>query len=139
MNRILDRLWIGDTDDFRSSSGLKEAGFVGVVDLRDHIPDGTTISPCINTYNVKNADGAAWLNEQVNEVLTFIHRNIFSGRILVACAAGRSRSASICIAYLVRCGWDKASAYEQVRKARYEISPHPEMLHSALNCASCSD
>jgi hypothetical protein len=36
------------------------------------------------------------------------------------------------IGYLVRFGWDEASAHELVRSARPKIAPVPRMLESVL-------
>ena len=48
-----------------------------------------------------------------------------SGSVLVHCAAGVSRSASIVIAYLMRIkGWTYAEAFSYVKSKRFVICPN---------------
>lgn len=47
------------------------------------------------------------------------------GRVLVHCYAGRSRSATVCLAYLMRtCNMSLDAAYEHVRARRHVIDPN---------------
>ena len=129
MNRILDRLWIGSTADLSGTVPFRALGFAGVVDLRDSAapPDlGVAL------YRVTNRDGDPWNKAQVDGIFEFIHGHIRHGRILVACAAGMSRSASIVIGYLVHCGWDVPAAFAAVKAARPSIAPAVGMLESAI-------
>jgi protein-tyrosine phosphatase len=126
MDRVLDRLWIGATEDFRAP--LKALGFVAALDLRDLQPTGLDVA----VLHVGNRDGDAWSPKQVKDALDFVADHIRRGRVLVACMAGMSRSASMIIGFLVRSGWDEASAYEAVWRVRPKIAPVPVMLASVL-------
>lgn len=127
MDRVLDRLWIGSTEDFRAP--LSSLGFSGVLDLRD----GAQIPPPgLAVHRVDQRDGDPWSVEQVNVAIDFVADRIRRGRVLVACAAGMSRSACMTIGYLVRAGWDQATAFELVREARPRVSPIPKMLDSVM-------
>ncbi len=126
MNRVLDRLWIGDTR--AASLPLGTLGFVALLDLRDEQPtsrdDGTFV------HWLGNRDGDPWKTEDVIGALDFIHNNV--GRVLVACNAGMSRSASMVIGYLVRCGWDPAAALAHLRNVRREVLPKASMMKAVL-------
>jgi predicted protein tyrosine phosphatase len=127
VNRVLDRLWIGDARDLRSP--LQKLGFSAVLDLRDSSvgsPDDVAV------LKIHNRDGDPWSVPQVHEAIGFIDAYIRQSKVLVVCAAGMSRSASMVIGYLVRGGWDEASAFEAVRNARPKIAPVPAMLESVL-------
>lgn len=129
MDRVLDRLWIGATEDFQVP--LSGAGFTALLDLRDgKHPTREDVA----VHRIDNRDGDPWTPRQVTDALDFITDRIKSGRVLVACAAGMSRSASIVIGYLLRTGWDLPSAYETVRRARPRIQPAAKMLTSVI-CA----
>lgn len=131
MNRVLDRLWIGSGEDVRPPV-LRSLGFSGIVDLRD----GVASYPSeVEVHRLGNRDGDPWQLAEVERVLDFIHAWVRRGRVLVACAAGISRSASIVAAYLVRCGWDEPTALEHLRAARPRIAPVPVMLEAALRGA----
>lgn len=128
MERVLDRLWIGSTEDFRAP--LSTLGFSGVLDLRDgqpHVADKD-----VTVFQVDNRDGDPWDCVQVTDALDFIAQYIQRGKVLIACAAGMSRSASMVIGYLVRTGWGEAEAFELVWRARPKIAPVPKMLESVL-------
>lgn len=133
MNRVLDRLFVGDTSDLDGTAPLVALGFVGVLDLRDGA-HGTDLG--VPVARLINRDGDPWSSGDVEGAYQFIHRRIVFGRVLVACAAGMSRSVSIVTGYLVRCGWDAASAFRHVKQARPQAAPVSSMLRSALNVAA---
>lgn len=127
MERVLDRLWIGSTEDFRSP--LASLGFTGVLDLRDG-----EHPPCkgVTTHRLTHRDGDPWREDQVIDAVNFIYMHVQTGKVLVACAAGMSRSACMCIGYLVRIGYSESTAFELVRNARHKIVPITNMLDSVL-------
>ena len=135
MDRVLDRLWLGAASDL-GSTPLKSLGFSGVVDLRDRVSGAASRGPNedlgVEVHRLNNRDGDPWPVAEVQMTLEFIHSRIASGRILIACGAGMSRSACIAIGYLTRCGWDETSAHAAVKKARPQITPSAAMLSSVL-------
>src|SRR3990167_5389199 len=114
MDRVLGKLWIGSESDLASPLGA--LGFVAVLDLRDGRPpvqhEGVVFR------RVANRDGDAWTRDQVEKALDFVGEHVRRGKVLVACAAGMSRSASMAIGFLVRSGWDVVEAHERVRQGR---------------------
>lgn len=64
------------------------------------------------------------ISQYFESATDFIHRQ--KGAVLVHCAAGVSRSATICIAYLMRYGgFNYDQAYSICKIARPEICPNP--------------
>lgn len=130
MNRVLDRLWIGTSHDLDGLTPFDALGIKAIVDLRDgdHPP-----LPNVVTHRTTNRDGDPWDRAQVESILAFVHEHMEGGGVLIACAAGMSRSASIVCGYLVRCGWSPAEAFAHLKRVRPEIAPIPKMLHAATN------
>jgi predicted protein tyrosine phosphatase len=129
MDRVLDRLWIGDSRDFRAPLGA--LGFSGVLDLRDgHHGDARHLGVLV--HRVENRDGDPWNKKQVGEALDFVSENVRRGRVLIACAAGMSRSVCMTVGYLVRCGMSETEAWGLVCAARVVAAPVPKMLESVL-------
>lgn len=129
MDRVIDRVWIGSTEDF--AAPLSSLGFTAVLDLRDgssYVADKN-----VYVYRVDNRDGDPWTAEQVRGALDFVAAYAPAGKVLIACAAGMSRSACMTIGHLVRFGHDEATAFEMVRRARPKIAPVKKMLASVLD------
>lgn len=128
MDRVLDRIWIGSTRD--ADAPLQALGFAGVIDLRDgrrSISDDG-----VRVFKIVNRDGDPWTAQQVCDALDFAERFVKQGRVLIMCDAAMSRSVAMTIGYLVRTGWDEASAHEAVRRARPKAAPRRPMLTSVL-------
>lgn len=128
MDRVLDRIWIGSSRD--ADAPLAALGFSAVIDLRDGrraVADDRVL-----VYKIANRDGDPWEAEQVRNALDFAERQVKRGRVLIMCDAAMSRSVAMTIGYLVRTGWDEASAHETVRRARPKAAPRQRMLASVL-------
>lgn len=136
VNRVLDRLWVGSADDLSGQIPFASLGFSAILDLRDG--DNRVDLPGVEVLRVSNRDGDPWSVNQVHTVLDFIWSRLARGCVLVACAAGRSRSVSVITTYLVRCGWGLPEALVHVRACRPEASPSPSTLDSMVNCLAVS-
>lgn len=134
MDRVLDRLFIGSSADLKEP--LREIGFRAVLDLRD---SGTDVTAVDEVKRISNRDGDPWTPEQVHGALNFVATQICHGRVLIVCAAGMSRSASMTIGFLVRSGWDAPTALEHLRRCRPIIAPVPKMLASVLSVVEPSN
>jgi protein-tyrosine phosphatase len=67
--------------------------------------------------------GIAWLDSTVDTVLRWRREGL---RVLVACAAGRSRCALVTTAVLMKLhGWAADGALDWVRQARPVVNPNP--------------
>lgn len=128
MDRVIDRLWVGSTEDAKAP--LATLGFTGLLDLRDH--SAVVTHNGIEVHKIEQRDGDPWTVEDVRAALAFVLDNIRQGNVLIICAAGMSRSVSMTIGYLVMTGWSEAAAFEQVRKVHPDAAPVPKMLASVL-------
>jgi len=83
------------------------------------------------TLNVPISDfGFTNLFDVLDTCFNFIDEAKGSGgKVLVHCMAGINRSASICIAYLMKQRqWTLKQAYDFLKKIRDEIHPHPSYM-----------
>ena len=125
---MLDRVWIGSAADFYAP--LACMGFSGVVDLRDG--EQPSCDTRVTTHRIDQRDGDPWNREQVLKALAFVAEQVKKGPVLIACAAGMSRSACMVIGFLVMTGWDVPSAFRRVKEVRPQVAPIPAMLASVL-------
>ena len=128
MDRVLDRLWVGSTED--AQAPLATLGFTGLLDLRDH--SAMVTHSGIDVHHIEQRDGDPWTVEDVRRALAFVAEKIRKGSVLIVCAAGMSRSVSMVVGYLVMVGWSETDAFEQVRRAHPDAAPVPKMLDSVL-------
>jgi hypothetical protein len=50
------------------------------------------------------------------------------GNVLIHCFAGKSRSVTILLSYLLRLGWSLTDAYEHVKRCRPALGPNPGFM-----------
>lgn len=79
---------------------------------------------------VELADNGLELGPQIDSAVEFIDKHISSGNVLIHCAAGMSRSVSVCIAYLVSHGMDVLDAIALVKDKRRCAAPNPAFINT---------
>jgi hypothetical protein len=129
-NQVLrgGRLWI-DGCYAAEHSKLRARNITAVCALGD--PDACYPEPMegVAYFNITLGDyHYENIKAHFESATTFIHEHILKngGRVLVHCAAGVSRSSTICIAYLMRYHQlSFAAAYAVVLEARCIIDPNP--------------
>ncbi len=128
MDRVLDRLWVGSTED--AQAPLSTLGFTGLLDLRDH--SAVVTHDGITVHRLNHRDGDPWSVKDIRHALEFVAEQICKGNVLIICAAGMSRSVSMTVGYLVMTGWDSISALNHVKKVHPDAAPVPKMLAAVL-------
>jgi Dual specificity phosphatase, catalytic domain len=119
-------VYIGGNAPARNWSVLSEANVCGIV-------TANTARPWFAMKDVRylclNADDEVGedLLSRFDECIQFIDSMLERGSVLVHCSAGRSRSATVCCAYLMRrtrVGYDRA--LQKLRLARPYVEPNPD-------------
>jgi protein-tyrosine phosphatase len=127
VTEVMDGLYLGTVAYARSLEWENPFNIEMVVNLCEdpvHVGEGVTVEW------LPVSDGEAVPADIVARAIAVIERTLSSGRrVLVACRAGQSRSASMVIGYLRLQGYDWDSAYRLVAEKRW-ICPHPRTLGS---------
>lgn len=101
MHEIEEGLYLGSLDAAQNRALLHENGVTHVLSILDTFHYYSTIEGLkYHKIMLPDSPGADILSH-VPEALTYISNSLKTGKILVHCAAGVSRSASIVIAYVM--------------------------------------
>jgi atypical dual specificity phosphatase len=115
-DEITPQLWLGGAPLYAHDyDTIRSAGIRAVVNIRAERHDDATFYEThgITYVQLKVLDITVPPFEALDEGVAFIHNNIEAGRVvLVHCAKGRGRSATLLAAYLMRYG---GCTYEQAR------------------------
>jgi len=125
-SQIIENLWLGSLQSSCNREALKERDIDTIVSA---ILGATANYPFDFDYErakLKDVDGEIIIPE-FKRLLPLIHNKIVSGKgVLCHCHAGRSRSASIVAAYLIR--YHNMTAKEAlafIKEKRSQIDPNP--------------
>ena len=123
MNHIKGNLYLGDKNAAKDEKYLKEHGITAVVN-------------CASSFESKYKDlkfiklglkdkSSQKLFPKLDEGYEFIKEHIKKGKVFVHCQAGRSRSGSMVIYYLMREeGWDYEKTLKYVKSKRPCVKPN---------------
>jgi protein-tyrosine phosphatase len=128
MYRIRDWLYIGNYREAGDEALLRSRGINAVL----HLIFGITLPPDIERLCTPVADGTPLPIEQLERGVAFVRAQKAEGRsILIACAAGISRSVSFTMAVLhEEEGLSIVDAYRDIHQFHPDATPHPELLNS---------
>lgn len=102
MNRITERIWIGDSHDARNITALKEHDIRYLLNCAEDLPSRLHWEHGIRSFHCGLCDG----ENHPSLYLAAIHilESIHDGdnRVLVHCHEGRSRSVYVVACYLVK-------------------------------------
>ncbi|CAD8095565.1 unnamed protein product [Paramecium primaurelia] len=120
-----NQLWLGDYTAAQDKPTLDKKG------IRTVLTVACQLNIKYNDQNMNHKTYSILDSEQANIAQFFddsfyhIKNGLKSGSVLVHCAAGVSRSASIVIAYLMRNkGWTYSEAFSHVKSKRFVICPN---------------
>lgn len=131
--QILPYLYLGSANHASQQELLDKLGITAILNVSKTIPSAFTHS--YEYMNIAIEDNAREnISSHFDEAINFIEDvNTRGGRVLVHCHAGISRSATICIAYLMRQkSLSLDEAYEYTKKRRSAISPNFNFLGQLL-------
>lgn len=130
---ILPFLYLGNESHCARKEALEKLGITAVINvsktINNHFQDHFIYKnvPVDDTYS---ADISRWFRIAVDFIDSV---EISGGKVLIHCQAGISRSATICLAYLMskrRCSLEEA--YEYVKERRPVISPNFNFMGQLL-------
>lgn len=134
---ILKHLYLGSEIHASQREVLERLGITSIVNVSRNIPnffENTFHYKSIPVDDTYTADIGKWFEEAAKFIDSVKNSK---GRVLVHCQAGISRSATICLAYLIsRYRLRLDEAYEYVKKRRSIISPNFNFMGQLLNWES---
>lgn len=132
MDKILDRLYIGDGADGRNAEALRSTGITSVMNAQ---LETDSLGGAFTYLRLNQPDCEPIPRVLIDSFLTWMRRemSIPGVKVLVHCGAGVSRASAFTIAYLMSFGfsWDEAEVF--VRSKRPQISPHPALKNSVID------
>ncbi len=136
MRKVLDRLYVGGTQDVLTVEGvetIKSLGIKYILNVAEEVVYKYPI-PDVEVKKVGLVDGRPVPVDDLKEAINFIGKSISKGPCLVHCSGGLSRSPSIIIAYLVRVGFSYPAALRLVEGGEVGrsslVTPAPVLLDS---------
>ncbi|XP_065843288.1 uncharacterized protein [Oscarella lobularis] len=126
VNEITSNLYIGDRFSAQEKDELKRHDVTHIVNMAGRTCP--SFFPTDFTYFVVKIDDTTEedISAHFESTFEFIENaHAKGGRVFVHCEAGRSRSATICINYLMRTkGWTLKKAFRHVKSKRPIIMPN---------------
>ncbi|XP_076367825.1 dual specificity protein phosphatase 1-like [Tachypleus tridentatus] len=135
--QILSYLFLGSAYHASSKATLKHLGITALLNVSQTCPNHFENDFTYKIIPVKDS-GSENIASCFNEAIEFIdNARSVNGKVLVHCQAGISRSATICIAYLMATKRLRMEeAYEYVRSRRQIVSPNFSFMEQLLSFES---
>ncbi|CAF99127.1 unnamed protein product, partial [Tetraodon nigroviridis] len=134
---ILPFLYLGSAYHASRKDMLDMLGITALINVSSNCPNHFEDSYLYKSIPVEDnhkADISSWFNEAI-DFIDSVRNN--GGRVFVHCQAGISRSATICLAYLMRTNRVKLDeAFEFVKQRRSIISPNFSFMGQLLQFES---
>ncbi|MBN3272019.1 DUS4 phosphatase, partial [Polyodon spathula] len=134
---ILPFLYLGSAYHASRKDMLDSLGITALLNVSSNCPnhfEGYYQYKCIPVEDNHKADISSWFIEAIEYIDSI---KSFNGRVLVHCQAGISRSATICLAYLMKKKLLKLEeAFEFVKQRRSIISPNFSFMGQLLQFES---
>lgn len=135
MEQVIENLYIGCHHDLANKLQLSELGIKGVLKLytdRDDLTKAPDVS-WLTIHDYPMPDGNGWEKKDFDYCNALIAGYINNNRkILVVCGAGKSRSATVVLSYLIKRGFSLSSALAYLKERRPAIDPSIRMLASLM-------
>ena len=122
MNRIAERLFIGDANDGADADALRGSGITAVLNATN---ESDRLGGRFAYLRLGQDDGAPIPPERLDRFARWMRERMETGEtVLIHCGAGVSRAATFAITWLMLAGlsWDEAEAL--VLAARPQIAPN---------------
>ena len=131
MDKILDRIWIGDWHDGANLQARKETVINVVLNVAKELDDPTWEGEVYLKVSLDDCEPLP--PEKLKQCVDFVMEHLRKKhRILVHCAAGASRSVAIVMCVMYESGWDLDDALNFIRTKRAIANPNPVILNSIM-------
>ena len=131
MTRLCSRLFLGGIKDAERLATDNPAGITAVISLcaEEVVPK----RPDVKYVRIPIDDARPISLPQFEAVMTAIAEHVRSGKVLLNCGAGMSRSPIFAAAWMHRCGYlHVESALLEIAELRPLIDPSPVLLRSVM-------
>lgn len=132
--QILPHLYLGSACHASSKATLQQLGITALLNVSQNCPNhfqDVFLYKCIPVQDTGSEDIGAWFQDAFHFIDEVKSSN---GKVLVHCRAGISRSATICIAYLMaKKRLRMEEAYEYVKSRRRVVSPNFNFMGQLLS------
>jgi protein-tyrosine phosphatase len=119
-NEIIPNLWLGNIIDSKNDEFIKDMDII--INCSKDIPFQNPNKKNIRIFVEDNLEKVEIINlyRHLDKITKYMHTNLINGKkILVHCYAGKQRSASIVVAYLMRvCNIPLTHAIELLKSKR---------------------
>lgn len=141
MNKITDNIYIGSSQDAQHRKPqLKAAGITAILNVARDLTNATTTHKEFQLYHVGIMDGGGNNQNMANAAFLVLSALLADGhKVLVHCHEGKSRSAGLVAAYLVRALGqfnDVEEAIEFLRTKRPRVNPNAEIVGLFINVSN---
>lgn len=135
MNQVLDYLYIGSHRDLGKPEVLKRSGVAAILKLYPDREDLYLMPKGFVSYDYGMVDGPGWSTEDFDTFNEIIRWHVSRGqKILVACAAGKSRSAIVVLSYLFKhTEMNLPESLVYLKKCRGEVDPSMYLLCALMD------
>lgn len=142
VNEIIPNLWLGNENSSQNIDFLRSANISLIINATKHIPN--TYEKNIDYYRVPVNDPGPInyadqednniMSSHIHIVLELIRENLLAGKtVLVHCHAGRIRSATIVLLYLVKYVYTGEKKTRLRKSLRLLLSNRPCVFHYGTN------
>lgn len=135
ITKIFERLFLGDVDNANQLGASNPLGITSVVTLCSERPAPRRTG--INYVRLPLRDGCPVPPEMLQVVEAAIREGVRTGKVLVHCVSGVSRSPVMVALYVHQVGYkDFDSALRWIQELRPVVYPSPEVMESVRNYLS---
>jgi len=137
MDQIIDNLYLGDAFDavrlFKLPGDFVACLSIGAeLIISQPFKDIFLAPKPFKHIIIQLDDRSKNLDQFIDDAVKFIDDNLSSGKVLVHCMAGVSRSPSIIFAYLISKGMKPIKAYDLIKDKRDKIDPYAGFIRDVL-------
>jgi protein-tyrosine phosphatase len=130
IDHVVDGVYIGSLRATKVVNHLRRVNIKHVLKLYE---DGPSFPRDFVVLDNAFPDGEFVPKPTLSRGVDFVLKQVYENkRVLVACAAGISRSSTFVLSFLLEMGYDLQSAYDLLFSKHPEADPHPRLWESLI-------